>query len=286
MLLERYRRAKRAGLHLRSRMRIYRLRHTQDVVVGKHSYVGPGCTIGSSGYRISIGDNVTIVSDAVIDGAVSIGSNVILAARVTVLTRNHDYERCDALPYGTSYVVKPVVIEDFAWIGWGVCILPGVRIGEGAVVGMGSVVASDVPALGVVGGNPARVLKFRDRAHFERLKAESKYLNDIRGWVPGLSRLTAGARRRVRDALRSRGFELAANLNSVPARWRSAVLYQLVQESPSLRFGNLGRTHVAVSGDEVLLGEITECYERAGCGAVSDSTLRTDLEALGVAVRS
>ena len=54
--------------------------------------------------------------------------------------------------------MKPVVIEDFVWCGANVTILPGVKIGEGAIVGAGSVVVKDVPKYAVVAGNPARVI--------------------------------------------------------------------------------------------------------------------------------
>ena len=56
---------------------------------------------------------------------------------------------------------KPVLIADDVWIGARVIILPGVRIGTGAVIGAGAVVTKDMPDYSVVGGNPARVLKMR-----------------------------------------------------------------------------------------------------------------------------
>ena len=52
--------------------------------------------------------------------------------------------------------VKPIVVEDNVWIGFGAMIFPGVRIGTGSVVSAGAVVLSDVPALTIVAGNPAR----------------------------------------------------------------------------------------------------------------------------------
>ena len=57
---------------------------------------------------------------------------------------------------------EPVVIEDEAWIGAHVTVLPGVRIGTGAVVAAGSVVTRDVPAMSIVAGAPARLLRYRD----------------------------------------------------------------------------------------------------------------------------
>lgn len=59
--------------------------------------------------------------------------------------------------------LEPLVVEDEAWIGAHVTVLPGVRIGKGAVVGAGSVVTHDVPAMAIVAGTPARLLRYRDR---------------------------------------------------------------------------------------------------------------------------
>ena len=57
--------------------------------------------------------------------------------------------------------MKPIVIEDYVWIATGAMILPGVTVGEGAVVAAGSVVTKDVPPWTVVAGNPAREVKKR-----------------------------------------------------------------------------------------------------------------------------
>ena len=130
---------------------------TKGYSIGKNVYVGPRSSI--AGGRVTIGDHVTIVSDATFYGDISIGSNCIIAARCRILTRNHDYFEGNALPYGTDYLTKPVVIEQNVWVGNDVIIVPGVRIGEGAVVAMGSVVTKDVPRCAVVGGNPAGCLK-------------------------------------------------------------------------------------------------------------------------------
>ncbi len=56
-------------------------------------------------------------------------------------------------------------------------IIPGVTIEEGAVVAMGSVVTKDVPKGAVVGGNPAKILKYRDLEKYDKLKSENKFIN-------------------------------------------------------------------------------------------------------------
>jgi acetyltransferase-like isoleucine patch superfamily enzyme len=60
---------------------------------------------------------------------------------------------------------KPLIIEDEAWIGAHVTVLPGVRIGKGAVLGAGAVVTRDVPSMAIALGCPARVVRYRDGRH-------------------------------------------------------------------------------------------------------------------------
>lgn len=86
-----------------------------------------------------------------------------------IITSNHNYEG-NAIPYDDMDLVKDVKIEDFVWLGNRVMVLPGVTIGEGAIVQAGAVVVKDVPYCAIVGGNPAQVFKYRDKERFERLK--------------------------------------------------------------------------------------------------------------------
>ena len=153
---------------------------TKGYKIGDRVYIGYGT--GISGSYFEIGDNTTIVRDAIFAGGIiKIGSNVIIAPNCLILTRNHDISNnSNALPYGTEYDIKQVVIEDNVWIGMNVMIVPGVRIGEGAVIAMGSVVTKDVECLAVVGGNPAKLIKRRDKEHYDFLKKNEYFLNDIR----------------------------------------------------------------------------------------------------------
>jgi acetyltransferase-like isoleucine patch superfamily enzyme len=126
-------------------------------------HLGEGCSV-LLGLRLYTKGQVTIGSRSVIDrdcvldarGGIVIGENVNLAPEVMVLTAYHDPNSDDF-----AGVEKPVVIEDYAWIATRAIILPGVRVGRGAVVGAGSVVTKDVAPGVVVAGNPARPIRER-----------------------------------------------------------------------------------------------------------------------------
>lgn len=88
-------------------------------------------------------------------GGIEIGNDVFIGPKVNLITINHDPD-----PDNRSATCgRPIVIEDKVWIGINSTILPGVRIGYGAIVGAASVVTKDVESMTVVAGNPARVIK-------------------------------------------------------------------------------------------------------------------------------
>lgn len=123
------------------------------------------------GCNIHIGNNVSINTGCTfVDcNKISIGNNVLIAPNVQIYTATHPVELDERLvptvsPSGVvSYTLHtyalPVTIEDGCWMGAGVIILPGVRIGRGSVVAAGSVVIHDVPVNSLVMGNPCRVVR-------------------------------------------------------------------------------------------------------------------------------
>ncbi len=137
-----------------------------------------GLVIITNAERISIGRGSVINAWTAIHcaGGVSIGQFTHIGHGLTVYSSNHDYRSNKSLPYDEVDIVKPVMIGDYVWIGSNVSIVPGVSIGEGAVVGMGAVVTKDVPPGAVVGGNPAKIIGYRDMVTYERLKQEGKFL--------------------------------------------------------------------------------------------------------------
>lgn len=109
------------------------------------------------------------------DGEVHIGNYFHSGVDCLILTQNHNYDKGEAIPYDRSNIIKNVNIGDCVWIGSRVTILPGVTIGEGAIIQAGSVVTNDIPYCGIAGGAPAVVFKYRDIEHYERLKTEGKF---------------------------------------------------------------------------------------------------------------
>lgn len=88
-------------------------------------------------------------------GGITIEDEVLLGPKVNLITENHPLDPSNR----RALICKPIVIKRNAWIGAAATILPGVTIGENAVVAAGAVVTTDVPANTVVGGVPAKIIK-------------------------------------------------------------------------------------------------------------------------------
>ncbi len=134
--------------------------------------IGRGSTIhmGANFFQpkgISIGEDTIIGNHAFLDGRASlrIGDHVDIASEVMIYNSEHDVHREDM-----KAIEEPVIIEDYAFIGPRVIILPGVKIGKGAVVAAAAVVTKDVPPGIIVGGVPAKEIgKRRIKKYHYRL---------------------------------------------------------------------------------------------------------------------
>lgn len=124
-------------------------RNPEGLKMGEYVYIGPDAKFWGTGNLI-------------------IGNNVVIGPCLTTITTNHNY-RGVMLPYDKQAICKDIVIEDNVWIASHVCIVPGVRIGEGAIVSMGTVVTKDVPPLAIVGSNKLDVIGYRDEAAYQEM---------------------------------------------------------------------------------------------------------------------
>jgi chloramphenicol O-acetyltransferase type B len=152
----------------------FRLKRICGEVKGPLNIEGP---VKGFGRNVFLGSHVNFNGIQLIgDGKLVIGDYFHSGKDIVIFTGDHIYEPATAIPYGKERSKKDVVIDDFVWVGHGVIILPGVKIGEGAILGAGSIVTKDVPPLGIVGGNPARVIKFRNKEAYYSLKENKKFL--------------------------------------------------------------------------------------------------------------
>jgi maltose O-acetyltransferase len=111
----------------------------------------------SIGHDVYIADDIIIAEELEDRGNLTIGDRVSFAPRVTLVLSSHP-NNSRIRPFA-PVVRKPIVIEDDVWVGAGVTILPGVRIGRGAIVGANAVVTRDVAPLHIVAGQPARTVR-------------------------------------------------------------------------------------------------------------------------------
>ena len=139
-------------------MRHWFLRTFCDVVIGNDSTIAAGCFV--TGDKIRIGNNTVINRNTYLDGRcpLFIGSNVNISQQTLIHTLSHDPQNPDFV-----CIERPVVIFDHVWVGARALIMPGVVIGEGAVIAAGAVVTRSIAPYTIVGGVPARPIGKRNR---------------------------------------------------------------------------------------------------------------------------
>jgi acetyltransferase-like isoleucine patch superfamily enzyme len=154
------------------------------VKFGKNSYLNPNYDMLSSPEKIEIGDNVLIHGHAFLGGrgGIKISDNFVAAERLAILSSNHNYNECTLLPWDEVHIEKRVFIGRNVWCGYNVTILPGVIINDGAVIAAGSVVTNDVPKYAVVGGVPAKVIKYRNIENYDKLERNKSYRKMKKPW--------------------------------------------------------------------------------------------------------
>lgn len=162
------------GMYLRDKTGIYQ---AKDFALCEEGvYVEPGVQI-SDPKRVILREFSVIHRGTLINshGGLHVGKYSGISYNCTIFTGDHRALKASALPFDKGAFLKPVFIDDFVMIGANVCIAGGVHVGEGAIVGIGSVLIRDVPPLAIVMGNPAKPVGYRDKDQFEKLKEEKAF---------------------------------------------------------------------------------------------------------------
>lgn len=148
-------------------------RKIESIKLGDNVLIEGRLLVFKNGGSIAIGDNSYVGNGANIwsRNKIIIGKNVLISHNVDIIdTNSHEIdhkERMDnylknqtsAVFHDENVATAPIIIEDNAWISFGVKILKGVTIGKGAIIGAGSIVTKDVEPFSLVVGNPAKVVK-------------------------------------------------------------------------------------------------------------------------------
>lgn len=128
--------------------------------VGENTWVGMGCDFRGAKKRITIGRHCVINPRITLDGRcgeIVIGDCVDIGQDTNIWSAEHDFNDPNHSLKGAG-----VIIEDHVWIASSVTILPGVKIGRGAVIACNSVVTKDVESMAIMGGIPAKKIGVRD----------------------------------------------------------------------------------------------------------------------------
>jgi len=129
-----------------------RIHNPELLTIGDNVYVGPGTKIFAS-------------------GQIEIEYGVVIGEDVQIMSSNHEYDspQQKMLPFNNNNSYKKTVLSRFCWIGNNSIVLPGVTVGKYCVIAAGSVITKSTQDYGVYGGNPARLLKYRENKNLEKI---------------------------------------------------------------------------------------------------------------------
>jgi acetyltransferase-like isoleucine patch superfamily enzyme len=135
-----------------------------EVRFGRFVWIGDGSKIRCHEGEVEIGEKTVMGQECTISAyrRVRIGEQCVIADRAMFIDFDHGVVEVDRPIRVQGIYMRDVEVGSNVWIGYGACILRGVRVGDNAIVGTNSVVTKDVPANAVVAGIPARIIRMRD----------------------------------------------------------------------------------------------------------------------------
>lgn len=150
----------------------FAFQYIEDIEIGENVYIGPFNVFYITNYnksirnsKLKIGKNTYIGEQNNIrasGGFISIGENCLISQQVSIIVANHKTDKNSLIKSQEWESKGDIKIGDDVWIGCSAQILPGVTIGNGAIVASGSLVNKDVPPNAIVAGVPAKIIKYRE----------------------------------------------------------------------------------------------------------------------------
>lgn len=126
--------------------------YPENITIMEHTYIGPNCTIYAH-------------------AEIFISRGTIIGPNLTIYSANHNFsENATSIPYDKKLNKSEICIGENVWIGGNVILLPNTKIGEGSIIGAGSVIAKEIPPFSIVVGNPAKIIGQRNITKYKELK--------------------------------------------------------------------------------------------------------------------
>jgi acetyltransferase-like isoleucine patch superfamily enzyme len=135
-----------------------------EIHFGRFVWIGDGTKIRCHEGIVEIGDKTVFGQECTISAyqRVRIGEQCVIADRAMFIDFDHGVAEVERPIRVQGIYKRDTVVGSNVWVGYGACVLRGVRVGDNSIIGTNAVVTKDVPANAVVGGVPARVLRMRE----------------------------------------------------------------------------------------------------------------------------
>ena len=138
----------------------------KNISFGSEVSIGKSAFFSAEGGSIHIGSRVAFNSgvhiNASVGGKIRLGNDILVGPNVVMRTANHRFDNSKKPIKQQGHTIGDIIVENNVWLAANVIVLSGVRIGEGSVIGAGSVVTKDVPPMSVAIGIPAKVVRSRN----------------------------------------------------------------------------------------------------------------------------
>jgi acetyltransferase-like isoleucine patch superfamily enzyme len=160
-----------------------------EIRFGRLCWIGDGTKIRCHEGVVEIGAKTVFGQECTISAYrhVRIGEQCVVADRVMLIDFDHGVTEVERPIRHQGIYTREVIVGSNVWIGYGACILRGVRVGDNSIIGTNSVVTRDVPANAVVGGVPAKVIRMREAPETLR------WPNPVEPEAPGSEAISDGA---------------------------------------------------------------------------------------------
>lgn len=214
---------------------------TDSLVLGAQSWIAGHALVRGN---VSFGAHCTVNPYAMISGRVTCGDGVRIASHASLVGFNHGHDDTDRAIYLQAHESKGIVVGDDVWIGASAVIVDGVAIGRGAIVAAGAVVTKDVPEMAIVGGVPAKVLRYRGNGRGARTsqalatlgaRASGQWPEILKRNQTGIDYLSRGGNGLIQPSIRHLcdAVEIAAGFGGLPESLdpdRTVAVLQAVQD--------------------------------------------------------